>query len=80
MLEIECLNCKKTKSVSHSASLPPPEICHECEQKEKETKKQLYLDSLKKLSLEERLSRLEKIQYDTSHEEKYNNYYDRLIG
>ena len=62
--QITCQKCGKSVSVMHSVSKPAPDICPKCESAEKDSSKQKALAKLKKLSLEERVAKLEEYQYD----------------
>ena len=61
---ITCQKCGKEKEVIHSVRKPAPDVCSECESAEEDSKKQKALAKLKKLSLEERVAKLEEFQYD----------------
>ena len=61
---ITCSVCGQGVDVAHPASECPPDICGECQKKADETKKKLYLNVLKELSLEERIARIESALYD----------------
>lgn len=76
---IICEVCGLEKSVSHSASSITPDICHDCQCKEEDNKLQNHLQFLSKLSIEDRLSKIEEQLYYLSKTPE-PDYYDRLIG
>lgn len=61
---ILCELCDQKKEVWHPPSSFAPKICDDCKKKKADAKRAAYLDSLAKLSVEERLSRIEKWIYD----------------
>jgi len=61
---ITCSVCQQEKTVSHSASDWPPEVCDECVEKKKEQDKEVYLAWCASLPIEERLVKIETALYD----------------
>lgn len=62
--KIKCIKCGESRVVAHGANSMAPCICTDCVQKKALEDKKLYLDGLKKLSLEKRISRLEELMYE----------------
>jgi len=60
---ITCSVCKKDKTVGTSGSFTP-DICNECRDERKAAQKREHLEGLARLTLEERIARLEEAAYD----------------
>jgi len=61
---ITCRVCKEEVRVMHSVRGPTPTICRDCKEKESDKERTKYLEGLKKLSLEDRIARIEEALYD----------------
>lgn len=63
-----CIQCGK--EMPHSSGYNKPFIiaCDECNKKELARRKEEYLNNLKQMSIEDRLSQIEEIMYDEAHE------------
>lgn len=68
--QIKCTACGREASVCHSASEPAPEICSSCQEKIKNSKKNVYLRELQELSLEQRIAKIEEYIYDLEHSDR----------
>ena len=78
--EIICDDCGQKVSVDHPASECPPDICGECQKKANDTKRKLYLYELKKLSLEERIAKIESALYDYENDSGRYSVEDLRMG
>ena len=61
---IQCQVCGKDATVYHSVRENPPNVCGPCQLAKAVEEKQNHLDSLKQLSIEERIARIEEWIYD----------------
>lgn len=61
---IVCMVCHKQKFVTHSASAMTPDVCGECQEIIAENERTQHLADLAKLTVEERLARIEAALYD----------------
>jgi len=61
---IECERCGKIKDVGHMPSQPTPRICRECDGEIAAGSKREHLEKLQRLSVGERLSRIEERLYN----------------
>jgi len=61
---ITCKCCCQEREVWTSASDQQPEICHQCAAIEADNKKKLALVEIAKLTIEQRLARIEEWIYD----------------
>ena len=77
--EIICSHCNRTSYETHSAAAPAPTVCSACRKQEALTAREEYLNELKKLPLETRISIIEAEMYDNARSPKEYNPWD-LIG
>ena len=61
---ITCIRCKKNKNVIVSSGSGAPLVCGDCTKKEREELRDKYFAGLDKLSMEERVRRIEEWIYD----------------
>lgn len=54
-----CPKCKSRYNACISADMPAPKVCYECQAEEDEIVRKSYFDNLDKMSIEERLRRVE---------------------
>lgn len=76
---IICRVCQKKKDVSHSASDSPPDVCYQCEDKINADARTKYLLNLSRLTVDERLTRIEAALYDASKRPE-PSHWDGRIG
>jgi len=65
--KIHCIQCKKDVELMVLDGCTEPDICYDCKSKNKKKVKDEYLESLAKLSVEERLGRIEELIYEINH-------------
>ena len=75
---IKCFQCGERKDVTHSAR-DYPTICSDCENYNINKKRKDHLDELSKLTLAQRVRKIEERLYNDALAERYD-YFDRLIG
>jgi len=61
---IHCFSCLQPRQVSVGSGQPLPNVCDICARTEAQVKLAGYLDDLSKLSLDDRLRRIEKWIYE----------------
>ena len=64
LITILCTNCGLKKETSISSEGLGHMVCNECRATAAKEKKDIFLKGLKKLSMEERVSRIEEWMYD----------------
>ncbi len=63
---IICERCEKEVKVTYPGrlSFAPPKLCNKCTEEEEIEEKESFLNKLKVLSIEDRIARLEGIEYE----------------
>lgn len=61
---ITCVRCKKTKNITVGSQSRFRTICNECEATKYHEKKQKHFEELDRLTIEERLRKIEGVIYD----------------
>lgn len=75
---IKCRRCGKLSDESHSASQPAPDVCSKCEQMQLEGERSKHLCNCARMTVEERLTRIEAQLYDQKKENEAPQWDGRI--